>query len=185
MYFGLFPDVETAALIDQVRRQVFDQLNWDGKPLKPERLHVSLHHVGDYARLRTKYVYSARLAGAAILMRPFELTFSLIKSLDDDSRSRDPSRKLPLVLLAEADALRELHQMLGTAMRKNGFKAAEHLLTPHMTLSYGRRAIPAHAIEPIRFAVNGFVLIHSERGLTRYHVLDRWLLRREGEVGRA
>jgi 2'-5' RNA ligase len=60
-------------------------------------------------------------------------------------------------------------------MKKNGLRAAEDF-TPHMTLSYGPRAIPMQAIEPIRFAVNEVVLIHSELWLTRYNIIDRWAL---------
>ena len=83
----------------------------------------------------------------------------------------------PLVLLAEGDALSELHNILSVAMKKNGLRAAEHFSRPpHMTLSYGRGTIPVQAIEPICFVVNEFVLIHSELWLTRYHVLDRWPL---------
>jgi RNA 2',3'-cyclic 3'-phosphodiesterase len=56
-----------------------------------------------------------------------------------------------------------------------GLRAAEHFTPPpHMTLSYGRGTVPEQAIEPICFAVNEFVLIHSELCLTRHHVLDRW-----------
>jgi 2'-5' RNA ligase len=45
-----------------------------------------------------------------------------------------------------------------------------------MTLYYGPQPVPLQAIEPIRFVVREFVLIHSERGLTRYNLLDGWSL---------
>jgi 2'-5' RNA ligase len=54
-----------------------------------------------------------------------------------------------------------------------------------MTLLYGPTPIPAQPIEPLRFVVAGFSLIHSELGLTRYNVIDRWSLEgRVPQVGR-
>jgi 2'-5' RNA ligase len=176
LFFGLCPDTETALRVDQVRQRFLDQKHWEGRPLKAERLHVSLHHVGDYGRLQTKFLYAARQAGAAISMRPFEVTFRFIKSFEGVPQTDGRPRRRPLVLLAEGDALSELHKILGAAMKKNGLRAAEHF-TPHMTLSYGPRVIPVQAIEPICFAVNEFALIHSKLWLTQYHVVDRWSLR--------
>ena len=48
---------------------------------------------------------------------------------------------------------------------------------PHMTLLEGEKPITQQEIEPIRLLVNDFVLIHSERGLTRHNVIDRRRLR--------
>jgi 2'-5' RNA ligase len=175
LFFGLCPDAETALRVDQLRQRLFDQQHWEGRPLKVECLHVSLHHVGDYRRLRTRYLYAARRAAAAVSMPRFEVTLRFIKSFGGVSPVDGRSRKRPLVLLAEADALSELHKILGDAMTKNGFRVNERF-APHMTLSYGRGAIAAQAIEPICFAANEIALIHSELWLTQHHVLDRWPL---------
>jgi 2'-5' RNA ligase len=143
--------------------------------LKTERLHVSLHHVGDYKRLRTKFIYAARLAGNAVSMHPFEMTFRFVKSFEDAPWIKGRSRRRPLVLLGEGVALLELRKSLGSAMEENGLRAAEYF-TPHMTLLYGSKRMPMQAIEPIRFVVNEFALIHSELWLTQYNVIDRWSL---------
>jgi 2'-5' RNA ligase len=173
LFFALCPDPETALCVEQFGRRFLDQKHWKGTPLKTKRLHVSLHHVGDYRRLQTQVLYAAKRAAAAVSMRPFAVTLRFIKSVEPiNGRPRQP-----LVLLAEGDALLELHNILSVAMKKNGLRAAEHFTPPpHMTLSYGRGMIPEQAIEPICFAVNEFVLIHSELWLTRYHVLGRWPL---------
>ncbi|MPZ57576.1 MAG: 2'-5' RNA ligase [Rhizobiales bacterium] len=147
----------------------------EGARLKTERLHVSLHHAGDYKRLRTKFTYAARQAGKAVSMHPFEMTFRFIKSFEGAPSTNGRPRRRPLVLLGEGDALLELHKVLGAAMEKNGLRAAEHF-TPHMTLFYGAKPIPMQAIKPIRFVVNEFTLIHSELWLTQYNVVDRWSL---------
>lgn len=70
----------------------------------------------------------------------------------------------------------EFHKILGAAMERYGLKIAEHFV-PHLTLFYASRPITPRAIKPIRFLVDEFVLIHSELGLTRYNILDRWRLK--------
>jgi 2'-5' RNA ligase len=175
LFFGLFPDTETSVRVGQFTRRFLSENQWKGRPLETERLHVSLHHVGDYERLRTKFIYAARQAGEAISMRPFEVTFRFIKSFEGAPQIDGRARRRPLVLLGEGDALLELHKILGAAMRKNGLRAAEHF-TPHMTLSFGPKPMPMQAIEPLRFVTNEFALIHSKRGLTQYDLVDRWSL---------
>jgi 2'-5' RNA ligase len=142
LFFGLRPDPETALRIDQFRRRLLDEKRWNGTPLKTERLHVSLHHVGDYRRLQSQFLYAARQAAAAVSMRPFAVTLRFIKSVENHPATEGRTRK-PLVLLAEADALLELHNILGVAMKKSGLRAAEHFTQPpHMTLSYKSRDDP-------------------------------------------
>jgi 2'-5' RNA ligase len=175
LFFCVRPDTETARRIDQIGRQFIVQNSLKGRLLRAERFHVSLCHVGDYRRLRSEYLYAAKLVGAAISTPPFELRFGFIKSFEGRSAGGG-MRNRPLVLLAENDAISELHMSLSAAMKKSGLRAVEHF-TPHMTLSYGSRAISLQEIEPICFVVNEFVLIHSELWLTQYHVIDRWPLR--------
>jgi 2'-5' RNA ligase len=91
-------------------------------------------------------------------------------------RDGEPRRR-PLVMLGRAEALSELHQRLGTVMKRNGLRGASSAFTPHMTLLYGPDALPRQTIEPIRFAVREFTLVHSERGLSRYNTLGRWRLK--------
>ena len=61
-------------------------------------------------------------------------------------------------------------------MAKNGLRPGIDF-KPHMTLLYGEKPMAKQEIEPIRLLVKEFVLIHSERGLTRHNVIDRWPLR--------
>jgi RNA 2',3'-cyclic 3'-phosphodiesterase len=175
LFFGLFPDAGTLALVSQFRQLFFDENDLRGNPLKAARLHLSLHLIGDYKRLRTKFVYAATLIAKTVAMPPFEVTFRAIKSFDEGPPIGGKRRGRPLVLLGEGDALFDLHSALGGAMAKNGLRSEIHF-TPHMTLSYDPKAIAEQAIEPIRMTVSEFVLIHSELWLTKYNVLDRWPL---------
>jgi 2'-5' RNA ligase len=175
LFFSLFPDAATAIRVRQFAECFICANHLNGTRLRAERLHVSLHHVGDYRRLRTKFTYAAQRAGDAVSMRPFEVTFPFIRSFERAALMNDTRRRRPLVLLGKADALFELHRILGAALGKNGLKTAEGF-TPHMTLFYGSKPVPLQAVEPISFAVKEFTLIHSELWLTRYNVIDRWSL---------
>jgi len=176
LFFGLFPDAATSIRVKQLSERFICENRLGGTQLKAERLHVSLHHVGDYRRLRARFTYAARRAGEAVSMRPFEVAFSFIKSFERAASMSDIPRRRPLVLLGEGDALLELHRILGAAMERYGLNAAPSF-TPHMTLLYGSKPIPLQPIEPIRFPVEEFVLVHSELRLTRYNILGRWSLK--------
>jgi 2'-5' RNA ligase len=175
LFFALFPDAETSLRIDRFRQSFLRDNRVDGTPLKPERLHLSLRHVGDYRRLRTQPLYAASQAGKAVAMRSFEMTFRSVGSFDEFASIEGAPRGRPLALVGESEALSALHERLGAAMEKHGLKTAPHF-APHVTLVYGSRPIPAQAIEPIRFAVNELVLVHSELRRGRYNKVDGWPL---------
>jgi RNA 2',3'-cyclic 3'-phosphodiesterase len=169
LFFGVLPGAGAALPFFRFGRDFVSEHSLPGKPLEEERLHISLQHVGDYRRIRSKFEYAARLAGNAVSMPPFEVIFHSIGSF----RTR-PGRH-PLVLLGESKALMELHRLLGAEMAKYGLRAATDF-TPHMTLFYGPRILAFRPIAPLRLVVREFVLIHSERGLGRYNILGRWPL---------
>lgn len=175
LFFAIFPDIQTACRAARFRKQFVAASRLNGKFLRSHRLHVSLHHVGDYRRLSAKYIYAAKQAGNAVYMSSFEVSCRHIASFS--SLNGRPDK--PLVLICEGDGLFDLHELLGAAMRKNGLRAVDDFL-PHMTLLYGPDAVPVQHIEPIRFDVREFALIHSEVGHTRYTVLGRWLLGQSG-----
>lgn len=160
----------------QFGKRFICQNHLEGTPLKPDRLHVSLQHVGDYKRLPAKFVYAARQAGSAVSMSRFEVTFGFIRSFDCVSSIGGEPCKRPLVMLGQGDGLLDFHRRLSGAMEKNGLRSAK-TFTPHMTLFYGRTPIPLQAIEPIRLAVTEFALVHSKLSLTQYDMVDRWSLR--------
>jgi 2'-5' RNA ligase len=176
LFFGVRPDAETADHVGLFAERFIAGFGLKERQLKRECLHISLRHVSDDRRLRTQTVYAAGQAAKAVSISPFEVRLHFIKSFDPAPPSNGRPRKRPLVLLAEADALFDLHRALGAAMQKNGIKTRDGF-APHMTLSFGSKPIAMQAIEPIRLTVNEFVLIHSELGLTRHHTIDRWPLR--------
>lgn len=177
LIFMVMPDAEVAALTGRFAQQFVSDNRLPGRMLLTERLHVSMHLVGDYRQLRSRHVYAAQLAAAAVSMSPFEVTARFIRTFQGAPARDGRPPKRPLVLLCEGDGLFELHGQVGAGMRRIGLRAAAGFV-PHMTLLYGPQAVPMQAIEPIRFTARELVLIHSERGLTRYTVLWRWPFQR-------
>ena len=175
LFFALFPDAGTARRIGRRADRFVGERRLRGRRLRDDRLHVSVQFVGTYPRLRRSIVHAAQLAGDAVSQPPFEVTFRFVESFEaPPSRGDGPSRH-PLVLLGEGEGLFALHGRLGLAMQSIGLRPGETFV-PHMTLLYGPTRIPRQAIEPIRFVVREFVLVHSERGLSKYHALGRWPL---------
>lgn len=144
------------------------------KGISPDRFHISLRGIGDYVRIPTRVPFAAIRGAERIVLSPFEVV--LYRAMTFPGFNPD---KRPTVLLAESRQLRELGDMLFGHLRREGLKAGE-LTTPHMTLFYSPRSIRPVDIEPIRFRVDRFYLIHSERRLTRYNVLGCWLLNGSG-----
>jgi len=140
------------------------------KGIPPGRFHVSLCGIGDYVRIPSRVPFAAMRAARRIALSPFEVVLCRAVTFP----GFNPDRR-PTVLLAESRELRALGDELFGHLRREGLKAGEPT-TPHMTLFYSPHFIRPVDIEPIRFRVDRFYLIHSERGLTRYNVLGCWLL---------
>jgi 2'-5' RNA ligase len=176
LFYAVFPDAETAAQIAWRGAHFLREHHLEWTLFSAPRFHLSLHHAGDYKRLRGSRLYPAQLAGAAVSAPGFEVRLYAIGSLDNLARAE--GGPYPLVLLAEGDGLSALYRRLGAAMNRVGLKASEDLghSKPHVTLCYGPRPLPLQAIEPIRFAVRELVLVHSKLGVTQYEMLERWPL---------
>lgn len=175
LLFLLFPDEETSLRASRLAEQFVRDNALEGTLLRRERLHLSLQHVGDYRRVRTKFVYAAIAAAKSVSLGSFEVTFHSIGSFDGVPAAAGRPRRRPLVLLGGGGPVLRLHALLGAAMERNGLKAAASF-TPHMTLFYGGPKMPMRPIEPIRFTAGAFCLVHSELGLSRYNLIDRWPL---------
>lgn len=173
LFFALFPPTAVAARIDELAQRLRAEFGLKGKALQLGRLHVTLHHLGDYAGLRQDLVSAAKAAATAVRAQPFEVTFDRVMSF-----SRKPTNR-PLVLRGDV-GLAELiafQQLLGAAMKKTvlGSKAESHF-TPHVTLLYDDHEVAEQAVESLSWTVSDFALVHSLIGKTRHTVLGRWSL---------
>ena len=138
--------------------------------IPPERLHISLCWVGDFARIPSAVPFAAVRAAEKIVMPAFDVVLDRAVTFI----GRRPEKRAT-VLLAQGDGLRQLGSALFDRLRHGGLKPAP-MGAPHMTLFYSPASVRPAEIEPIRFRVGRFFLIHSERGLTKYNVLGCWSL---------
>jgi len=167
VFLAAVPDAVAAARIYRLARVLRHAHKFNGNVIEPERLHVSLFSLGE---LSEQIVRVACEAAAEVRVPPFEVLFDRSVSFRGKTGNR------PLVLVGDdgLDRLKAFRRTLGFAMAKKGLKyLAKRDFTPHVTLLYADRTVEEYPIEPIRWTVNEFVLIHSMRG----HVhLARWPL---------
>ena len=175
LFFAIFPDANASARIAQLAQQLRGEHELHGRPLAPERFHVTLHHLGDYAGVPRDVVAMADKAATAVTtMAPFEVAFDRVASFSSAPRNR------PFVLRGGdgVAALMEFQQALGMAMKKAGLgRWAKPGYTPHVTLLYDDRSVAEQAVETISWTAREFVLVHSLLGQTRHVALARWPLR--------
>ncbi|MEM5440601.1 2'-5' RNA ligase family protein [Paraburkholderia diazotrophica] len=125
--------------------------------LRTERLHITLHHLGDFAHVPEVAVARACAAAASIDVPPFRVTLDRVASFNGRPRHR------PLVLTGSTglDELIDLQQRLGDALRGTGLLVSRARFTPHLTLLYGAGRFDPRTIGPITWTVREFVLIHA------------------------
>lgn len=173
LFYAILPPAPVAGRLQQLAGLLCNQHGLTGRPLAPDRFHISLVHLGDYVGLPAGLVRDATEAAGTMRMPSFEVTFDRAGSFTGSSHKR------PFVLRGATDlkSLMEFHSHLGRALKQAGLgRWARTQFTPHITLLYDRKQVPEHAVESVRWTVNEFVLVHSRLGETHHHHLQRWPL---------
>jgi 2'-5' RNA ligase len=173
LFFAIFPDPATAAEIARQADTLRAAHQLGGRPLAPERFHITLHHLGDHAGVRRDIVAMANEAAEAMTTAPFEVAFDRAASFHNGGNN-------PFVLQGGEglEALKGFQRDLGLTMARAGLgKLVDKSFTPHVTMLYDRRLVPDQAVAPIRWTVGGFTLIHSLLGRTEHVILGNWALR--------
>ena len=175
LFFALFPDKATAGEIALLAEKLRQQHGLKGKPLKTERFHITLHHLGDYAGLPKGIVDSALQAASGMSWPRFGVAFDRAESFMSMPRNR------PFVLRAGegegGEKLMRFQQALGQAMRLAGLgRWAKAGYTPHVTLLYDDRGVAGQAVPTLAWTAQEFVLVHSLLGENRHERLASWPL---------
>jgi 2'-5' RNA ligase len=168
LFFSIFPDHAAAVRIANTAEHFRRAYGLKGAPLLTERFHVTVQGLGNYDGLPRNVIAKAIEAGAAVTPVPFAVAFDRVTSFAG-------SDVLVLCGGDGVDGIVIFHHALGVAMRKSGLSAGSQF-TPHITLVYDGRRIEEQFIEPIRWTVRDFVLVHSLRGRTKHIPLERWHL---------
>lgn len=170
LFLATVPDAQASARIHLLGQALKRAHGFSGNLIDPDRLHVSLFFLGEPSEY---IVRIACEAAAEVQASPFEVCFDRSASFQGRPGNR------PFVLVGDdgLDEVRSLRRALGAALARKGLKRlAKREFTPHVTLLYAERSVEEYPIEPIRWIVNEFALIHSMRGHTH---LERWALRRQ------
>lgn len=177
LFFALFPSEEAILRIVKTSQQLRDEHGLTGKSLSNDRLHITLHHVGDYAGgLPNGFVEAAQDVASTIAMSAFDVTFDRAMSFAGSPRNK------PFVLRGNESragglaALMAFQKAFYLDMCRAGLQGprANAKFAPHVTLMYDSHGVPEQAVDPIRWTSHDFVLVHSLLGQTKHIHLGRW-----------
>ena len=177
LFFALFPSEKAIPQIVKTSQKLRDAHGLTGKSLSNDRLHVTLHHVGDYAGgLPNGLVEAAQNVASTIAMPFFDVTFDRAMSFAGRPRNR------PFVMRGNERqdgglaVLMAFQKTMYLAMCRAGLQGprANAKFAPHVTLMYDDQGIPEQAVEAVSWTAHDFVLVHSLLGQTRHIHLGHW-----------
>lgn len=171
LFFAILPDAQTAREIAGLGAALDQQYGIGGRPLRPDRLHITLHVIGEYDETPEADVLAARQAGDAVQEDAFDVVF-------DRAMTFVAARAYVLGGGEGVEAVKAFWLKLGIQLANANVRTFKHsTFTPHMTLSYQGRPVAEHPIAPIRWTAREFVLINSHVGETYHEIMGRWPLR--------
>jgi 2'-5' RNA ligase len=173
LFFALFPDEVTASRIAALAASECEHHGLRGKPLRNDRLHVTLFHLGDWAGVPEDVVAAASRAASALREPSFDLAFDTVASFN----ARRAQKPFVLKSASGNEALRAFHAGLARELRQAGLAQwVRGSFEPHVTLAYEPQLMPPQPVEPIAWRAREFVLVHSLLGQTRHVRLGNWSL---------
>jgi ribonuclease VapC len=175
LFLGLMLTPDAAQAGVRVFEEARGEYGLKGSPIRPDRMHVTLIHVGDYlGSLPQGVIADVTKAAGGLSEASFDVVLDRVASF-----AGAPGRH-PYVLLGEegVEALKAFRDRLFRALLRAGVRTlSREAFNPHVTLTYGDLRLPERRIAPIRWRPTEFLLIHSEVGRSTYHTLGRWSLR--------
>lgn len=171
VFFALMPDDATrngmARVVEALRARHALQGRW----LKPERYHMTLHFLGAYSELPRELIDATCMAAERVRLPAFDLVLDRAGHFPKGIGwlgSAQPEG--PLVRLWDELRRQLAHARVGV----RGHAAFK----PHVTvLRDARGTLPAEPIEPLAWPVRDFVLVDSLLGeRNEYRALGRWAL---------
>lgn len=165
LFLAIFPDGRHAAQLATLADHYLHDRGLQRGAVEASRLHVTLFHLGDYTGLPPHLVERATDALARLQAQPFTVCFDQVGSFG--SRRA----KSPLVLAASDgnEALHALQKQLAVHLRASGLGSwTQGSYVPHMTIAYGKAAVPFEPIKPVAWPAQEVQLVHSLLGQTRH-----------------
>ncbi|NDK40277.1 2'-5' RNA ligase [Pseudoxanthomonas gei] len=177
LFFCLFPPAAVGEAIAVESDGLRAEHSLTGRSIETARLHLTLHHLGDHVDAREDIVQAASGAASRIDLAPFEIILSSASSF----AGREGNH--PCVLQG-GEARQPVHALwreLSNQLMAAGLgRYLKREFTPHVTLLYDKRVLPAQSIDPISWTVRDFSLVRSLLGQSRHQLLGTWPLRGKG-----
>ena len=175
LFLAIFPQPADAQRFSLVEATLRRQHGLTGPCLRIERLHMTLHEVADYAHdVPQQDIDAAKAAAASVVCPPLPIVFDSANSFINHGKPDNNAFVLRCDARSDA-AVAKLRLALGSALRRSGLHP-KPTGTPHMTMLYDLRLVPAHPIRPLGWTAIRFALILSHQGLTHHEWIDEWQL---------
>lgn len=170
LFIGNWPDASAVERLTRLTERLGTGGTMPGRPVDPDRLHLTLHHLGDFVdQIPPSLLPTAQAAAATVRMPPFEIVFDRIGGTRGQFLMRSSNKLV---------ALRDFRQALTTALIKAGLRRyIDPAFNPHVTLSYDFSDAPEMSIEPIGWTVREFFLTESLLGKHKHITRGAWTLR--------
>jgi 2'-5' RNA ligase len=170
LFLGIPPDTGATSDLMRLIAELCSDGIMPGRPVGPDRLHITLHHLGDFAdQIPPSLIPAVNAAMATVRMPLFDVV------CDRVGGTRGP------FLLRASDGsppLKIFRQTISAALIEAGLRGyIVPGFNPHVTLSYDFSDAPEHTIQPIRWTVRQFVLIESLPGQHRHIERGCWPIR--------
>jgi len=175
LFLGIFPDAEAVELICDQQTTLSEKFGLRGKFRPRKILHVTMHHIDDYAEMPERIIETATEACEAA----FAGQSSPIVTFDHVMSFAGRPGNLPFVLVNPNgnQSLIELHRRLITELVKRRLASrGDFKFDPHVTLLYDAQNVPKQPVSPITWRAHEVILVLSHLGETRYDRLRCWAL---------
>ena len=171
LFFALWPDDALRDRIAATTAELIGEHAPGGRPLKPERYHVTLQFLGDFQPLPPRLRDDALAAAATVRAPAFELPLDCVGSFRGANVWWLGSHATPAGLRTLWDALGHALAQRRVPVKTNGG------FVPHLTVQRDvRRHIASTPVAPaLSWPVREFVLVDSRPGRP-YELLGRWPL---------
>jgi 2'-5' RNA ligase len=172
LFFCVFPDPAAREAIVAETDALRLEHSLSGPPIKPDRLHVTLHYLGEHLVDRADIVDAATTAASRVMHAPFEVTLARASSFS----TRNDRQPCVLLCAEERPPIHGLWRELSNRLMAGGFgRYLKREFAPHVTVLYDTRVLAPQAIEPIRWQVRDFALVRSWQG--GHELIGSWPLR--------
>jgi 2'-5' RNA ligase len=171
LFLAVVPRPDDSERLAKIGAALCRRHGFRAEPMPAERLHVTLHTLGDFhGWVPQEAVDAAMAAGSAIACPRLPVVFDRLLSFAG-------SGAFVLRCDGRSDAgVSRLREPLAAATRRFGLRPAPSR-TPHMTLLYEpRRSVPECDIEPIEWTADRFALILSHVGCAHHQRIREWTL---------